>query len=296
MASPPPAAEVLTGLVDLHCHSGPNPFAREFDHAEGAKDGERLQMRAMLVKSHHHNTVMDVLAMKDRLATIRTEVFGGIALNAQVGGINPYAVAMCLRMGGKAVWFPTFSSQRHLDAHPEGGGFPVATVELPSRIVPMCTEDGKLVPEAHEVLDLVQETETIVSGGHGHPDHIRELFTQAKARGIERMLINHPDFVIGADPALCREFTAMGAFVEHEVGMYDPLGNKKWDPANLLNWIREVGPERTVIASDLGQKGRPMPVDAFLRVGQALLDLGLPAADLRRMVRDNPSFLLRLPD
>ncbi|AGP60598.1 DUF6282 family protein [Streptomyces rapamycinicus] len=296
MASSPPIAEVLSGLADLHCHSGPSPFAREFDHVEGAKDGGRLQMRAMLVKSHHHNTVMDLLAMKGRLADVRTEVFGGIALNAQVGGINPYAVAMCLRMGGRAVWFPTFSSQRHLDAHPEGTGFPTATVELPSRIVPMRDESGKFLPEVHEVLDLVHENEAIVSGGHGHPEDIRELFTHAQARGIERMVINHPNFVIGADPELCHEFTRMGAFVEHEVGMYDPLGNKKWDPALLLDWIRRIGPEHTVLASDLGQIGRPMPVDAFTRVGQALLDLGLPPADLRRMVRDNPLFLLRVSD
>ncbi|MFB6785082.1 DUF6282 family protein [Streptomyces olivaceus] len=292
----PPAAEVLDGLADLHCHSGPNPFAREFDHVEGARDGERLNMRAMLVKSHHHNTVMDLLAMKDQLADVKTEVFGGIALNAQVGGINPYAVAMCLRMGGRAVWFPTFSSQRHLDAHPEGTGFPVATVELPSRVVPLRNGDGALVPEVDDVLDLVRESAAMVSGGHGHPEDIRELFTRARARGIERMVINHPDFVIGADPQMCREFTAMGAFVEHEVGMYDPLGNKKWDPALLLDWIRQVGPEHTVLASDLGQINRPMPVDAFTRVGQALLDLGLAPRDLRRMVRDNPLFLLGVSD
>ncbi|MGO1174464.1 MAG: DUF6282 family protein, partial [Actinomycetaceae bacterium] len=103
MTSHPPIADVLDGAVDLHCHSGPNPFAREFDHVEAARDAERLHMRGILVKSHHHNTVMDLLAMKRELAEVSTPVFGGIALNAQVGGINPYAVAMCLRMGGRAV-------------------------------------------------------------------------------------------------------------------------------------------------------------------------------------------------
>jgi hypothetical protein len=31
-----------------------------------------------------------------------------------------------------------------------------------------------------------------------------------------------------------------------------------------------------------------------MRVGEALLDLGLPEKDLRRMVRDNPAYLLNL--
>jgi hypothetical protein len=37
-----------------------------------------------------------------------------------------------------------------------------------------------------------------------------------------------------------------------------------------------------------------MPVDSFVRVGGALLDLGLPEKDLQRIVRDNPAFLLGL--
>jgi hypothetical protein len=37
-------------------------------------------------------------------------------------------------------------------------------------------------------------------------------------------------------------------------------------------------------------------VDAFRRVGEALLDLGLPEKDLRRIVHDNPRQLLSLSD
>ncbi|MDQ0772116.1 hypothetical protein QF026_000582 [Streptomyces aurantiacus] len=38
----------------------------------------------------------------------------------------------------------------------------------------------------------------------------------------------------------------------------------------------------------------PFPRRFWIRVGEALLDLGLPAEDLRRMVRDNPGHLLGL--
>jgi hypothetical protein len=48
---------VLAGMIDMHCHSGPSPFPRRFDHAEAAQDGhERLQMRAMVVKSQSRTT------------------------------------------------------------------------------------------------------------------------------------------------------------------------------------------------------------------------------------------------
>jgi hypothetical protein len=296
MTPPDALFRVLRGAVDMHCHSGPSPFPRELTHVEAAEDGDRLEMRAILVKSHHHSTVMDLLAMRDGLAKAGTRAYGGIALNSQVGGINPYAVAMALRMGGKAVWFPTFDSGRHIACHPEGDGFPTAAVPIPSRRVDFTDEAGELIPAVHEVLDHVVENDALLSGGHNTPELITQLFTAAKARGVRRMVINHPNFVIGAEPEQCLELVGLGAYVEHEWGMYDPEGYRKWDPRQLMDWIERIGPEHTVLASDLGQAGRPRPVDALLRVAAALLDLGLPERDLQRMVRDNPSFLLGLDD
>ncbi|MEU5259297.1 DUF6282 family protein [Amycolatopsis sp. NPDC021455] len=293
--SPRPAiASVLDGLVDMHVHSGPSPFPRRFDHVEAARDGARIGMRAMVAKSHHHNTQMDILAMKGRLAEVKAQAFGGIALNSTVGGLNVHAVRMTLRMGGKVVWFPTISSGRHIDCHPEDGAFPTTTVPLTLERIDIVDDAGALKPEALEILDEIKEQQAVLNGGHMYPGYIKTLFQEAHERGLERMVVSHPDFVIGADPALCRELIELGAFVEHEVGMYDPEGTQKWAPENLLAWIEALGPEHTVLASDFGQKANPKPVDAWLRVGEALLDLGLPEKDLRRMVRDNPAYLLNL--
>ncbi|WNF00905.1 DUF6282 family protein [Streptomyces luomodiensis] len=292
-----PVARILRGSVDLHCHSGPSPFPRRFDHVEAAIDAqERLGMRAMVVKSHHHNTVMDVLAMAPRLRDLNIEVYGGIALNSFVGGLNPHAVRMSLRMGGKVVWFPTMSSGRHIECHREGDGFPTETVPLTCERIDIQDSSGELRPEVDEILDVVAETGALLSGGHMYPDSIRQLFEAAKAKGIRRLIVNHPNFVIGAEPEQCREFVALGAFIEHEVGMYDPEGHMHWDPRSLLEWIERIGPEHTVISSDLGQAANPKPVDAYLRVCGALLDLGLPETDLRRMTCDNPAYLLGLDD
>ena len=286
---------VLHGLVDLHCHSGPNPLPRRFDHVEAARDGARLGMRALLAKSHHHNTVMDLLAMREQLSGLSTEVYGGIALNQWVGGINPHAVELSLRMGGRCVWFPTVSSSAHIDHHNSGGGFPAPTIPLSSRQTEIRGADGELLPEVFEVLDLVVEADALLSAGHLPADDVTTLFTVAAERGVRRMVVSHPNFLIGSDPARCREFTALGAYVEHETSMYDPeVAQARGGPEDLLRWIEEVGPEHTVLASDLGQKGRPMPVDSFVRVGGALLDLGLPEKDLRRIVCDNPAYLLGL--
>lgn len=294
MSQRPAIAAVLDGLVDMHVHSGPSPFPRRFDHVEAAQDGARIGLRAMVAKSHHHNTQMDVLAMKGRLEGVAAKVYGGIALNSTVGGLNVHAVRMCLRMGGKVVWFPTISSGKHIDCHPEDGAFPTTTVPLTLERIDIVDENGELKPAAIEILDEIKDQQAVLNGGHMYPEYIKTLFAAAKERGMKRLVVSHPDFVIGADPELCRELIELGAFVEHEVGMYDPEGTQKWDPKQLLTWIEKLGPEHIVLASDFGQQANPKPVDAWMRVGEALLDLGVPEKDLRRMVRDNPTYLLDL--
>lgn len=286
-------AEALYGAVDLHCHSGPNPLAREFDHVEAVADGARLRMRAILMKSHHHNTVMDLLAMRPSLEKYETKAFGGIALNAQVGGINPYAVAMSLRMGGKAVWFPTFSSRQHMAHGPKN---PPMAVELPNRPVDIRDDDGKLLNEVHEVLDIIAENDCLLSSGHLGLADARSVFEAGAARGVTKMVLTHPNHVVGATQQDCVDLAGMGVYIEHEAGAFDPEGAIKWDPAVLLDWIRAVGASKTVLASDLGQKGRPMPVDGFLRVGGILLELGLTAEELHQMTCVNPASLLGLDE
>lgn len=294
MGQRPAIASVLDGVVDMHVHSGPSPFPRRFDHVEAAQDGARIGMRAMVAKSHHHNTQMDILAMRGRFADVAATAYGGIALNSTVGGLNVHAVRMCLRMGGKVVWFPTISSGRHIECHPENGAFPTSTVPLTLERIDIIDGNGALRPEVTEILDEIKAQQAVVNGGHMYPEYIRTLFQAAKDRGMTRMVVSHPDFVIGAEPDLCRELIELGAFIEHEVGMYDPEGTQRWDPKKLLTWIETLGPEHTVLASDFGQASNPKPVDAWLRVGEALLDLGLPEKDLRRVVRDNPTYLLNL--
>ena len=64
----------------------------------------------------------------------------------------------------------------------------------------------------------------------------------------------------------------------------------------LVDWIHKIGPERTVINSDLGQNINPLPVDGYINVIQNLLDHGIAEKDIRQMICNNTAFLLGLEE
>ncbi|MGH8984960.1 MAG: DUF6282 family protein [Acidimicrobiia bacterium] len=299
MTAPRPAIDaILDGAVDLHCHSGPSPFPRRIDHVEAARQADSVRMRAIVVKSHHHSTVMDVKAMAEQLRDTTAQIFGGIALNAQVGGLNPSAVDMALKLGGKIVWFPTISSSRHIEhqtAHPDLK-FPQATVPLRKQTpIDITTKDGDVRPEVVEILRSIAEAGAVVSGGHMGPDQIGILLDAARRAGVTRMLVSHPEYVIEASREQVVAYAEAGALIEHCLCMYDDESEfYHWDTQALKGWIDLVGADHTSLGSDLGQKDNPLPTAAFRKILGRLHDCGVSEADLRKMVRDNPARLLGL--
>jgi hypothetical protein len=293
----PALLKVLDGTVDLHCHSGPSPFPRRFDHVEASYDGARINMRAILCKSHHHNTVMDLLAMRTPLTSAPTAMYGGVALNSEVGGVNPSAVAVAINMGGRCVWGPTVSAGQHIRAHSHDDGFPSAAGNLYEQEVSIFDAAGEISAETDLVTKLVADAGILLTGGHLDGESMKAFFKAASGNGVRRLLLHHPDFIVNAAETDIEEMLSYGAFVEHELSMYHPqVPAPRWPIERLVDWIRKIGPERTVLDSDLGQVGNPLPVDAYLLIVQQLLDHGIAAADIRQMICRNTAYLLGLEE
>ena len=293
-------ARVLKGSVDLHVHPAPSPLPRRVDAVEAAQAAETIGMRAIVVKSHHHSTVTDVLALGRDLNGLPVKVFGGIALNSAVGGLNPHAVDLALKLGGRIVWFPTIGSPQHIAhhaAHPDLK-FPKLAVHVrEERPVDVFDDDGELRPEVHDIIGLIKEHDAILASGHMAPDRILAVFEAAHAAGVTRLLVNHPNFVVEATHDQGKRFVELGAVIEHSLCMYDDRSSfYNWDVDVLLGWISAVGADRSTLGSDLGQMKNPLPSEAFTKIVGQLLDAGLGEADVEAMVRRNPARLLDLAD
>src|SRR5262245_4634359 len=102
--SHPEPFEMLEDAVDLYCHANPDILPRRGDDIGLATESKQDGFRAALHRHHFSPT-----AERTQLARDATgfDLLGAIVLNDAVGGINPYAVELALRMGAVWVAFPT---------------------------------------------------------------------------------------------------------------------------------------------------------------------------------------------
>ncbi|MDQ3865719.1 MAG: DUF6282 family protein [Actinomycetota bacterium] len=291
-------ARILEGAVDLHVHPAPSPLPRRIGAAEAARLAGEAGFRAIVVKSHHHSTVTDVLALQAEGAIPSdVHVFGGVALNGAVGGINPKAVDLALKLGGKIVWFPTIGSPKHIRHHAEHPDlkFPKLAVQLkPEEPIEILADgEGRVRDEVYAVLESVKEADAILASGHLAPDRITALFRAAREVGVERLLVNHPNFVVEASPEDGKRWVELGAYIEHSLCMYDEESSfYQWDVETLVAWIEAIGPARSILGSDLGQMDNPLPTESFRKIVAKLLDRGVREDDVRRLVGSNAAQLL----
>lgn len=295
----PEVDELLVGGVDLHVHPGPSPFPRRMSILDAATDAATVGFRALVAKSHHHSMQTDILALESAgLQDVPVKVYGGVALNRTVGGLNPYAVELALRMGGKVVWFPTISSHAHIDFHAHHhSGFPTSGVPLrDNEPISILDESGALVPEAHDIIDVIAGEEAVLNCGHLPAAEIDVLVPAAFAGGVTRVVISHPDFVVGAEPERIADWARQGAYVEHCLAML--VGRSAADKEPPMDRIgpfyQAAGSERTIFSSDLGQAGNPLPITGYRRMVRILLDSGVQHDAIKAMVGGNAGQLLSL--
>jgi hypothetical protein len=286
--------ELLQGAADLHVHPAPSPFPRDITIVDAAREAHEAGFAGIIVKSHHHSMVTDVQAADAAVGGLPIPVFSGVALNNQVGGINPSAVELALNLGGRIVWFPTISSNRHICVHNEELKFPRTSrpyrKDTPTKVR---DDDGKVLPEVRDVIDLIKENDAILSGGHMGVDDLDAVIRAAHEQGVRKIIVSHPNFVIGADAERCKAWTEFGVKFEHELCMYDDRSSfYHWTLDVLLDYVKVIGVESCYIGSDLGQAGNPHPVDAYRRIVGELLEIGMPADDIRTMISRNPRDLL----
>jgi hypothetical protein len=303
----------LEGAIDLHVHSAPDVWPRRLDDLALARQAAEAGMRAVLLKSHHTLTADRATVVEELVEGVR--VFGGLALNEAVGGLNPAAVEAALVLGARQIWMPTISAANHRRAMishrsgPEHKRQPTLTegistsriweafqqaADAPNGGIEILDAEGQLKPVVSQILNLMAQHDVILGTGHISVPEIQALVPAARAAGVKRILITHPELSIVNMPiAVQQELAGPGVFFERCLiatvfpGSMVPL-------AAIAAAVQELGPETTVLATDFGQSENQDPVDGLREYIAGMLALGINQADIERMTRVNPAWLLGL--
>ncbi len=281
----------MIGATDLHCHPFPDLFPRLADDIDIAIAARDAGMAAIVLKCHHENTVSRAYLVQRMVPGIR--VYGGVVLNTYVGGLNPAAVEAALRLGGKEVWMPTVDAGYHAEVHGSTGGYDSqGGGRQQAEGIWVTDRDDKLRPEVSEILSLIAERNAILGTCHLSPKEIVTLVTEARAIGVEKIVITHPFFKVpNLTLDVIEELVRLGAMPEFGYCTVSPAWHYA-TPEIVSEAINRVGASRCVLVSDTGQRHNPMPSEALRVFSQTLFEKGVSEADIRTMTCANPMDLL----
>lgn len=294
----PRVENLVNGAIDLHCHSGPSVMARYLDHLEAMREASEAGLKAVLLKDHYYSATPVTYLLNKHFSNLGVLMLSGVPLNNAVGGLNVHAVEHGIKLGARLVWMPTFSSANHIDHHKQDHKFTEKFPQTKKKMidpVPLTVLDagGKLKDEVKDILDLIAEADVVLSAGHLHISEIWPLFDEARKRGVKRLLVNHPTYVVDATLDDMKVLARDGVYMEHSMCMWVPGSKFKFYEPEFLRQIIEAGTvDRTILGSDLGQQGNPRIVDGFRHVIRTCLDLGYSEADVRKMTSTNASALM----
>lgn len=282
----------LRGVIDMHVHSNPDLRHRAYDDFELMEAGIRVEARAIVIKTHQGTTVERAYLCNRYNELVHGSdnnftMFGGITLNSQSGGINPFAVESALKLGGKVVWLPTSSARNHK----------VKMGQLADDCVDV-VRDGKIVPELNSIFQLVKDYDAVLATAHVSPEECFIVVEAARNAGIKKIIITHPEWwIVGMSmDDQIRLVKDYDVYLERCYAQNMGSGKYKSNLVDNLEVIKTCGYRNVIISTDGGQVENPhweLAMEEYIRY---MADHGIPDDQLYYMTHTIQKGLLGLPN
>lgn len=290
---------LLQDFVDTHVHAGPTLTVREFNVWQLVAEAEKGGFSAIVLKDHFIPTVPVARAIQEKLGRTGLKIFGSLALNNSVGGINPKAVEIAIGFGAKMIWMPTISATNHHRKHrTPGTKFPVLMKKETVADTPLevTGADGALIPAIEDILNImVDHPDVVLATGHLSRDEVDALVRRCAQLGVKRVLVTHPHFLVDASADDMRNWQSLGAYMEFTAVISLPSSPIYCRPVeDVADLIKSLDVEKIVLSSDLGLKNAGWPIEGMSEFLELLRQAGLGSDDLKKMIATNPANLLNL--
>ena len=277
---------MIQGIIDLHYHSGPDVKPRKLNDLELMEQGVKLGARAVVIKTHFAPTADRAMLVnrvrQEKYPDSDFALFGGIALNRSVGGLNPYAVETALKLGAKVIWLPTLDAENQLTKDGKSGGIQLV-------------RDGKAVPELTPIFELIRDYDVCLQTGHISGEECFPVVEAARKAGVKKIVITHPEYhIVGMtleqQKQIVRDYAVL---LEREYAQ--PVENQF--VSNLesnVDTIHVIGAEHIILATDSGQTNTPYWCDAVKESISYYRNAGITEEELKMMMVHNPGRMLNL--
>lgn len=288
------ARELVAGAYDTHIHVAPDVMDRLVDDVTLARRFRDVGMAGFVLKSHYVPTAERAEVVRGVVHGV--DVLGALTLNTSVGGLNPVAVEIAARQGARIVWLPTVDcvNQRESRAEAPPGSTPpmwaqlqddLAAQKITAPAIAVLDEAGQVVPALLDVLAIVARHDLVLATGHLSGSEIIKVVETASELGVRRIVVTHPEFTSQRLPVdVQRDLAERGALMER-CFTTPHSGKVTWDL--LYDHIRVVGPEHSVLSSDLGQPFNPPVEDGLAIMADRLIENGFTEDQVRVMAVEN---------
>jgi epoxyqueuosine reductase QueG len=213
-------------------------------------------------------------------------VFGSLVINRKEQMNNPDSVYDALEKGIRILYMPTIYSKN--DSHSKNGnGISIL-------------QDGDLHGSLKQILKKVADHDCTVATGHISRSERNRLLEYCFNIGLHTVVVTHPEYpvteisvreqqdIVKKWPNVMFERTLYSVLKINRLNTKFNLNIDKRKLKILIEGINVVGPERTILSSDLGQPFNMRPTQGFEKFLKILQNEGISGHDMALMTKVNP--------
>ncbi|MEM6381937.1 MAG: DUF6282 family protein [Pseudomonadota bacterium] len=296
---------LLRGAVDGHIHACPHLNARRLNALEAAEQADRAGFAGIGLMDNFSNSAAMAALVGAARSQSDLDVFGGLIMEPQAGGISVEAVSAALGLAYHQLDTPKrpcrfISLPTHHTRH-------VAKAEGRSRAyIDACfavPESGPLPDAVLKILDLIAASDVVLNVGHLSALEALRVTELAKAAGVRRILVPANSFTVH-DVA---DLTGLGAVVELSFFFMSPAAEVglthvdkerhtigRISASQMAELAMAAPPGSLILSSDCGVSILPTPVEGLLSFVRTLEACGVPNNTLAEAIRHTPARLFKV--
>lgn len=285
------ARVLVRGAYDLHVHIAPDVPPRRIDDVTLAHRFAGAGLAGFALKSHYTSTAERAQVVSGVVPGV--QVLGTLTLNQAVGGMNALAVEIAAREGARIVWMPTVDSPAETAGRVEptpGDNVPqwarlqheLRALGLGVEPVRVTDEDGRLLLETRDVLRAIARHGLVLATAHLARDDAFAVVDGALEEGVAHIVVTHPEFP-------CQDFSIDDQVALAERGcllercLSTPhSGKTTWE--HVVEGVRAVGVEHTIVSSDLGNPDYPAVEDGLALWADRLLEADFGEDEVQEVI------------